>query len=159
MKKTLFIIGLGAFVACSNPSGENKETSTIVENFYGEKIDNTNITDYSSVKKEVENNGTSTTKIQGEILSTCAKKGCWMEFKAGQDTLMVRFKDYSFFVPKEGAEGKTAIINGEAFFDTLSVELLQHYAEDAGKSSEEILSITEPEYVIAFTADGVIIQD
>ena len=159
MKKTLFIIGLGAFVACSNPSGENKETSTIVENFYGEKIDNTNITDYSSVKKEVENNGTSTTKIQGEILSTCAKKGCWMELKAGKDTVMVRFKDYGFFVPKEGVEGKTAIINGEAFFDTLSVELLQHYAEDAGKSSEEILSITEPEYVIAFTADGVIIQD
>ncbi|MAO72085.1 MAG: DUF4920 domain-containing protein [Flavobacteriales bacterium] len=159
MKKTLFIIGLGAFVACSNPSGENKETSTIVENFYGEKIDNTNITDYSSVKKEVENNGTSTTKIQGEILSTCAKKGCWMELNVGDDTLMVRFKDYGFFVPKEGVEGKTAIINGEAFFDTLSVELLQHYAEDAGKSSEEILSINEPEYVVAFTADGVIIQD
>ena len=159
MKKTLFIIGLGAIVACSNPSGENKETSTVVEKFYGEKIDNNNIAEYSSVKAEVESNGTSATKIQGEILSTCAKKGCWMELKAGKDTLMVRFKDYGFFVPKEGAEGKTAIINGEAFFDTLSVELLQHYAEDAGKSSEEILSITEPEYVVAFTADGVIIQD
>ena len=158
MKKTLFIIGLGAFVACSNPSGDNKETSTIVENFYGEKIDNINITVYSSVKAEVENNGTSTTKIQGEILSTCVK-GCWMELKVGDDTLMVRFKDYGFFVPKEGAEGKTAIIIGEAVFQTLSVELLQHYAEDAGKSSEEILSINEPEYVVAFTADGVIIQD
>ena len=159
MKKSLFIIGLGAIIACNNSIEENKETSTVVENFYGERIDNNNITEYSSVKQEVEQNGTSTTKIQGEILSTCAKKGCWMELKAGQDTLMVRFKDYSFFVPKEGAEGKTAIINGEAFFDTLSVELLQHYAEDAGKSSEEILSITEPEYVVAFTADGVIIQD
>ena len=159
MKKTLFIIGLGAIFACSNPNGENKETSSIVEKFYGEKIDNNNITEYSSLKVEVESNGTSTSKIQGEILSTCAKKGCWMELKAGKDTLMVRFKDYGFFVPKEGVEGKTAIINGEAFFDTLSVELLQHYAEDAGQSSEEILSITEPEYVIAFTADGVIIQD
>tara|TARA_E500000331_G_C17160286_1_gene671415 strand:+ start:158 stop:637 length:480 start_codon:yes stop_codon:yes gene_type:complete len=159
MKKSLFIIGLGAIIACNNSIEENKEASTVVENFYGERIDNNNITEYSLVKQEVEQNGTSTTKIQGEILSTCAKKGCWMELKAGQDTLMVRFKDYSFFVPKEGAEGKNAIINGEAFFDTLSVELLQHYAEDAGKSSEEILSITEPEYVVAFTADGVIIQD
>ena len=159
MKRTLFIIGLGAIIACSNPSGENKETSTVVEKFYGKKIDNNNISEYSSVKAEVESNGTSITKIQGEILSTCAKKGCWMELKAGKDTLMVRFKDYGFFVPKQGAEAKTAIINGEAFFDTLSVELLQHYAEDAGKSSEEILSITEPEYVVAFTADGVIIQD
>ena len=159
MKRTLFIIGLGAIIACSNPSGENKERSTVVEKFYGKKIDNNNISEYSSVKAEVDSNGTSITKIQGEILSTCAKKGCWMELKAGKDTLMVRFKDYGFFVPKEGVEAKTAIINGEAFFDTLSVELLQHYAEDAGKSSEEILSITEPEYVVAFTADGVIIQD
>tara|TARA_B100000683_G_scaffold205947_1_gene199689 strand:+ start:644 stop:1123 length:480 start_codon:yes stop_codon:yes gene_type:complete len=159
MKKILFIIGLGAIVACNIPSGKNKETSTVVEKFYGEKIDNNNIVEYSSVKAEVDANGTSSAKIKGKILSTCAKKGCWMELKADEDTLMVRFKDYGFFVPKEGVEGKTAIINGEAFFDTLSVELLQHYAEDAGKSSEEILSITEPEYVVAFTADGVIIQD
>ena len=159
MKNILFIIGLGALVACNNPSKENKETFTVVEEFYGEKIDNNNIVEYSTVKEGVEKNGTLTAKIQGEILSTCAKKGCWMELKAGDDTLMVRFKDYGFFVPKEGAEGKTAIINGEAFFDTLGVELLQHYAEDAGKSSEEILSITEPEYVFVFTADGVIIQD
>ena len=42
MKKTLFIIGLGAIFACSDPSGENKETFTVVEKFYGEKIDNNN---------------------------------------------------------------------------------------------------------------------
>ena len=82
-----------------------------------------------------------------------------MKLKSDEDTVMVRFKDYGFFMPKEGAEGKTAIISGDAFFDTLSVELLQHYAEDAGKSEEEILLITEPEYVVAFTADGVIIQE
>ncbi len=159
MKKTLFIIGLAVFIACSGNIKENKETPKIADKFYGEKIDNNNISEYSLVKEEVEKNGISITKIQGEILSTCAKKGCWMELKAGKDTLMVRFKDYGFFVPKEGVEGKTAIINGEAFFDTLSVELLQHYAEDAGKSSEEISSIIEPEFVVAFTADGVVIKD
>jgi len=37
--------------------------------------------------------------------------------------------------------------------------LLRHYAEDAGKSEEEIMTITEPEYVLTFTADGVIIQE
>ena len=98
-------------------------------------------------------------KIQGQITEVCQAKGCWMILVDGDTYARVTFEDYGFFVPKEGAEGKTAIINGEAFFDTLSVELLQHYAEDAGKSSEEILSITEPEYVVAFTADGVIIQD
>jgi len=81
-----------------------------------------------------------------------------VSLKVDNDTLMVRFKDYGFFVPKEGVEGKTAIISGEIFYDTLSVELLRHYAEDAGKSSEEINLIVEPKYTLAFTAHGVIIK-
>ena len=159
MRNRLMIMGLGAIVACGSPTENNTETSEVVETYYGEKINSNDIIDYSVAKKNVSENGRVVTKIQGEILETCAKKGCWMKLKSDNDTVMVRFKDYGFFMPKEGVEGKTAIINGDAFFDTLSVELLQHYAEDAGKSDEEILSITEPEYVIAFTADGVIIQE
>ncbi len=34
--------------------------------------------------------------------------------------------------PFEGVEGKRTVMEGEAFFDTLTVEMLQHYAEDAG---------------------------
>ena len=56
-------------------------------------------------------------------------------------------------------EGRKAIIQGEAYYDTLTVELLQHYAQDAGKSEDEILSITEPEYNFLFEANGVIIQE
>ena len=82
-----------------------------------------------------------------------------MKLKTEEDTLMVRFKDYSFFVPKEGVEGRNAIIQGEAYYDTLTVELLQHYAQDAGKSEDEILSITDPEYNFLFEANGVIIQE
>jgi hypothetical protein len=96
--------------------------------------------------------------ISGEIIDVCPKKGCWMNVKVDSDTVFVKFKDYGFFVPKEGVEGKTAIISGEIFYDTLSVELLRHYAEDAGKSSEEINLIVEPEYTLAFTAHGVIIK-
>ena len=82
-----------------------------------------------------------------------------MKMRADNDTLMVRFKDYGFFVPKEGVDGKHVIVNGEAFYDTLTVDLLRHYAEDAGKTEEEIMTITEPEYVLSFTANGVIIQE
>ena len=72
MKKTLFIIGLAVIIACSGNIKENKETPKIADKFYGEKIDNNNIAEYSLVKEEVEKNGISITKIQGEILSTCA---------------------------------------------------------------------------------------
>lgn len=142
-------------VACGN----NQQKQVTVETYYGQEISNQDVDAYQAVKDEVSLIGASESKIEGTILSTCAKKGCWMELLAEEDTVMVRFTDYGFFVPTEGAEGKHAIIQGEAFFDTLSVELLQHYAEDAGKSEEEIAEITEPKYVMSFTADGVIIQE
>ena len=81
-----------------------------------------------------------------------------MKMSIAQDTVLVRFKDYGFFVPKSGAEGKSAIVNGNISVDTLSVAQLRHYAEDAGKSREEILSIVHPETTISFLADGVTIS-
>ena len=126
---------------------------------YGEIITTENIVNYSEAKKLVADQGKISTKIQGTILETCAKKGCWIRLKADNDTLFVRFKDYGFFVPTSGVEGKTAILQGEATYETLEVEQVRHYAEDAGKSKEEIELITEPEYIFSFTASGVIIGD
>jgi hypothetical protein len=153
MKKTIFILSLATIFAC----GTSPETK--VETFYGDKITSENLTEYSDLLEKVEVSGVVNTKIEGTIIETCAKKGCWMKVKADDDTLMVRFKDYAFFVPKDGVDGKSVIMNGEAFYDTLSVDLLRHYAEDAGDSEEDILLITKPEYVLSFTADGVIIQE
>ena len=149
--KYISIIFVLIFVSCNNQPVSDAS-------YYGDLIDDKNIFKISESKKEISSSGKVRTKIQGEILATCAKKGCWMDLKVDNDTLMVRFKDYGFFVPKEGVEGKTAIISGEIFYDTLSVELLRHYAEDAGKSSEEINLIVKPEYTLAFTAHGVIIK-
>jgi hypothetical protein len=50
-------------------------------------------------------------------------------------------------------------MDGTAYFDTISIEQRQHFAEDAGQSEEEIATITEPEYVLAFEAEGVIIKE
>ena len=68
----------------------------------------------------------------------------------------VKFEDYSFFVPKN-AQNKEVIVNGKAFVSVESVEDLQHYAKDAGKSQEAIDSITEPKVTYSFMADGVLI--
>ena len=37
--------------------------------------------------------------------------------------------------------------------------MLRHYAEDAGKTQAEINAIVEPEFRLAFTATGVMIED
>jgi hypothetical protein len=42
--------------------------------------------------------------------------------------------------------------------DTTTVAQLRHYAEDAGKSKEEIAKITEPKIELTFMADGVIVK-
>ena len=125
---------------------------------YGELFETSKIINY---KLERDNflNSSSKVKIEGEILSSCPMKGCWMRISVEKDTVLVRFKDYGFFVPKNGIEGKSTIINGKLSVDTLSIAQLQHYAEDAGKSKEEIALISKPEITISFLADGVVIRE
>lgn len=125
---------------------------------YGELFESSETINYN-LEKDNFLNSSSKLKIEGEILSSCPMKGCWMKISVENDTVLVRFKDYGFFVPKNGIEGKSTIINGNISVDTLSVAQLQHYAEDAGKSKEEIDLITEPEITISFLADGVLIKE
>ena len=128
-------------------------------NNYGAIISSNVDQSYIDVFNKIQSGPVENVSLKGEITNTCPKKGCWMDVKVSEtDTIIVRFKDYGFFVPKKGAEGKQTIINGEAKLDTLSVELLRHYAEDAGKPTEEILAITEPEFKMQFTASGVLIE-
>jgi len=123
---------------------------------YGEKISSMDLQQLSNIDFK---NESVQTKLEGEIISTCPKKGCWIEMKIDDKDVFVKFKDYGFFVPKSGMEGKKAIIQGLASIDTVSVKDLKHYAEDAGKSKSEIEKITSPEIKISFLAEGVIIKD
>ena len=50
-------------------------------------------------------------------------------------------------------------MTGEINNDTISVEMLKHYAEDANKSESHINSITEPKIKLNMIADGVAIKN
>jgi len=99
------------------------------------------------------------TNISGQVIDVCPKKGCWMNVKVDTDTVFVKFKDYGFFVPKTGIEGRQILMSGKIFRDTISVERLRHYAEDSKKSKEEIELIKVPEYKINMIANAVAIRD
>ena len=120
--------------------------------FYGEKFNLKNVDNLLELSS-------TRVRVKGEIISTCPMKGCWMNMLVSNDTVLVRFKDYGFFVPKQGVEGSSAIINGFLSIDTLSVAQLRHYAEDAGKKTEEIMKIKKPKITLSFLADGVAIQE
>ena len=122
---------------------------------YGGQID---LTDKSLFVSSIDNNY-NISNIEGQIIDVCPKKGCWMNVKIDQDTIFVKFRDYAFFVPKSGIQGKKVLMSGDIFRDTISIERLRHYAEDAKKSKKEILAITKPEYKINMIADAVAIKE
>ncbi|MFZ9719362.1 MAG: DUF4920 domain-containing protein, partial [Chitinophagaceae bacterium] len=72
------------------------------------------------------------------------------------ETMLVRFKDYGFFMPKD-LVGHNVLMDGEAKIKELSVAQQKHYAEDGGKSKEEIEKITQPKKDVQFLAKGVLV--
>lgn len=146
-------------IGCGNAPSAEEVAAEDGRMFYGSVIDTDGALDAAGLRSLLDEQGRASVRFEGEITATCAKKGCWMDVASGEDTVFVRFKDYGFFVPTEGAEGKRTIVEGEAFYDTLTVAMLQHYAEDAGADEEQIAGITEPELRLAFTATGVMIED
>lgn len=100
--------------------------------------------------------------MKAEVNEVCQAKGCWMNLtdpaKATSEELFVKFKDYAFFVPKDIA-GREVIVEGVAYKEETSVEELRHYAEDAGKTAEEIAAITEPVTEKKFMATGVLLLE
>ena len=94
--------------------------------------------------------------IKGVIKEVCSKKGCWMRLPlTDEKDLMVRFKDYGFFVPTD-ASGEV-IMKGQAFKTQISVADLRHYAQDAAANEAEIAAIIEPKTSYSFIAEGVLI--
>lgn len=159
-----FVIVLALAAACNTPKSEEstEETQPVAEAsfaFYGEEITTSGVSDLNDFVKTAEVTDTVQVKLEGTIDATCAMKGCWMTMKTDEGDVRVTFKDYGFFVPSEGQEGKTAIVEGVAVRTVTDVATLRHYAQDAGKSQEEIEAITEPQEGIALIATGVAISE
>lgn len=97
-------------------------------------------------------------KMTAKVNSVCQAKGCWMRLNLDDENeVMVKFKDYGFFMPKD-ITGKEVIVNGKAFVEEVSVDEQRHYAEDAGKTKDEIALITTPKRTYSFEADGVLLK-
>lgn len=144
-------------------SGFSQEKSLGDEAYFsvGEEFATTNILSAHQMQERyagLEAGDTLNVTFKADVASVCKKKGCWMnvELEDGRE-VMVKFKDYAFFVPKD-IENREVIMEGKAYVTKMSVEDRKHYAEDAGKSADEVNAITEPEITLSFLADGVKIK-
>jgi hypothetical protein len=95
-------------------------------------------------------------RLEAPITAVCQTKGCWMHLGNQQPPVMVKFKDYGFFVPKD-ASGRVAIVEGTMTMKQETVEQTRHYLEDAGKH-EEAAKVTEGRRLYHFMASGVAIK-
>ncbi len=140
------------------PAAQVAEPGTFVS--YGDLITTDGTITMAEFERLAAAQDTVVAKVEAEIIESCTKKGCWMTVKMTDGSpMMVRFRDYGFFVPKQGLEGKVVVMQGRAKKEETSVAMLRHYAEDAGQSKEEIEEITEPEISWKFEADGVLVKE
>lgn len=154
MKKFILLVALTALY-CGGAQAQSKEKVS----YYGEKITANNAVEASKIPALLASKDSLHTKVVGTVSSVCQKKGCWLKMDiGGGETMMVRFYDYGFFVPKDCA-GKKMVMEGSAYKSETSVQELRHYAEDAGKSKAEIEKITKPVKEIAFEATGVMLYN
>lgn len=125
---------------------------------YGAEFTPENAISFTELQKQMETNELYNCVLETEIVESCQKMGCWMSVATEGEPMMVYMNDHEFFVPKQGVSGLKSYIQGEAYYDTLSVDFQKHLLEDAERPQEEIDAITEPKFELAFNATGVIIE-
>lgn len=161
---TLIILCVLVLNSCKNKTQEPEKAMDTIEQIeyvsFGKEIITDDAVASSSMAthyKMMQVGDSINSKMIAKVNDVCQAKGCWMTLHLEDgNEVMVKFKDYGFFVPKNIAD-KEVIVNGKAFVSEVSVEEQRHYAEDAGKSEEEIALITEPKKTYAFEADGVLL--
>ncbi|MFY9241884.1 MAG: DUF4920 domain-containing protein [Polaribacter sp.] len=154
------------FAACKSEKKEietNEETEAVMASYdsFGDKITDEKVMSSEEMLAKFNTlkvGDTINVKFASKIKEVCSKKGCWMKLPLNKETeTMVRFKDYGFFMPLDSKD-REVIVEGKAFVKLTPVEELQHYAEDAGKTKEEIALITEPKKEFTFEANGVLMK-
>lgn len=158
-------VALLFFVGCKQAEKVNKLEISKVQELafvsFGDKISNEKVVTSKEMLLKFEDmivGDTISVKFASEIKEVCAAKGCWMKLPlTAEKEVMVRFKDYGFFMPLD-SQGKEVVLEGKAFVQTTSVAELRHYAKDAGKSKEEIAAITTSKKEFSFEANGVLLK-
>ena len=163
MKNFKFLLLLTLLLTGFTGFSQEKNTSKSDAYFsVGEGVESSNILSSYQMQERYQGltpGDTINVTFRGNVASVCKNKGCWMKvaLEDGRE-VMVKFKDYAFFVPKD-IESKEVIMEGKAYVTEMSVEDRRHYAEDAGKSPAEVKAINEPEITLSFLADGVKIKN
>ncbi len=156
---TFLIIVMMISVSCKN--NDKPIVTDEKGQHFGEMISDVGVISFSELVTKMDQSDEVEAVVSGNVGSVCQAKGCWMNIVDSDggtsEEMFVKFKDYGFFMPLDIA-GKDVIMRGKAYKEETSVDELRHYAEDEGKSDEEVAAITESIIELKFMADGVILR-
>lgn len=138
----------------------NADSKYEIEELYGEEFEIGNkVYSVEKTMKMLSKQDTVDVVLEANVKSVCKKKGCWMNLvdtknPSDDEAFFVKFVDYGFFMPLD-SEGYRVLVKGQAYKEVTTVDELRHYAEDEGKSPEEIAKITEPAEELKILSSGV----
>ena len=103
------LVGL-SIISCKETRSQQEDVATISEeatpsplNVFGDDFKNeTTLTAFElgDIYKNLKVGDTVKVTFEGPVEEVCQAKGCWMTIDVGAvDPVMVKFKDYAFFVP------------------------------------------------------------
>jgi hypothetical protein len=147
--------------ACGAGPSQNPETAAADNKHFGAVITSDNAISYDELLQRMASADSMPARVTARVREVCQTKGCWMTLASDnpdQPEMRVTFLDYGFFVPKD-LSGKRVTVDGYAVVENTPVDVLRHYAEDAGKNPDEIAAITEPKREMNFVATGVLVED
>lgn len=154
MKKLLILIPallLSIFLMAQPPEGDANTGMT-----FGEKITADGAIPVNELSAKLKEGKSADLKVTGKVKEVCKAEGCWLKMETATGSIMIKMKDHKFLVPL-AMNGKTIVVDGTASLKETSVDMLKHYAEDAGKSKAEIDAIKEPKKEITVQAKGILV--
>jgi uncharacterized protein YdeI (BOF family) len=154
MKKKFITIAIASVVAIVNIQAQPPKVPANKGDKFGNTATAGKAMDVKELVSSLETKESAEVTVKGKVTEVCAKEGCWIKISSEKGPILVKMKDHAFLVPLV-LNGKEVVINGKAVVKTTSVKELQHYAEDAGKSIEEIAAIKEPKKQIQIQAVGI----
>jgi hypothetical protein len=166
MKKLfLSIMVLSIITNACNQKESSEQTNEVADKevvkteagseFLGESFAIENEIQLANLVNDMKSNDSVMAVVEAKVTEVCQSKGCWMKVDLPNgESMRVTFKDYGFFMPKDLA-GKSVKMSGIAKIEETDIATLKHFAEDGGKSEEEIAQITEPRMDYKFVVSGV----
>lgn len=159
MKRHLIAITIPlalAALGCQKPNVDNYAS-------FGAKFETTDAVPLRDAVARIDTHEGKPVCVKADIAEVCKKMGCWMMLADGNDRVRVRFTASEqctdgFLLPRN-CDGHTAYAKGSLHRESIPEDVARHYAEDQGKSEEEIARIVGPQPSVTMLATGVMISD